>query len=193
MQHGLASPFQFAPPSPLSGRTILQIIPSLEGTSSERSAIDLADALTEAGARALIASTGGAMVSELQARGGAWLPFPADSRNPLAMANNVRKLRELIRAERPCVVHAHGQASAWVALGATQLTGTPLVTSFGGRSAGRQAMTHHYDSVLARGDLVLVPSTHAGDAAADAFPWVRERLRVVPTGIDVHRFSLSAV
>ncbi len=193
MQHGLASPFTLAPPSCLSGLTVLQIIPALDAGASERTALDLADALTEAGARALVATTGGALVGELQARGGVWIPFPADSRNPLAMANNVRKLRDLIRVERPSAIHAHGQAAAWVALGAAQLTGTPLVTSFGDRPTARQAVTHHYDSVLARGDVVLVPSEHAGAAAVAAFPWVRERLRIVPAGVDVHRFSAAAV
>ncbi|MDP4594184.1 MAG: hypothetical protein NWT00_06415, partial [Beijerinckiaceae bacterium] len=52
--------------SPLAGHTILQIIPELDAGGAERTTIDIAAALTDAGARALVASQGGRLVSELQ-------------------------------------------------------------------------------------------------------------------------------
>ena len=61
----------------LAGRTILQIIPRLDAGGAERTTIDIAAALAEAGARALVATEGGRLVSELQAVGGIWIPFPA--------------------------------------------------------------------------------------------------------------------
>ena len=63
-----------SPPSaaraPLAGRTILQIIPRLDAGGAERTTIDVAAALVRAGARALVASEGGRLASELQAVGG---------------------------------------------------------------------------------------------------------------------------
>ena len=70
---------------PLAGRTILQIIPELEAGGAERTAVDIAAALARAGARALVATEGGRLVGELQAKGGIWAPFPAGTKNPLAM------------------------------------------------------------------------------------------------------------
>ena len=193
MQHGLVSPFAQVSPSPLAGRTVLQIIPALDAGGSEQNTLDIAAALTEAGAQALVASTGGRLVSELQARGGVGVPFPADSKNPLAMANNIRKLRDLIRIERPAVVHAQSRAPAWVALGATRLTKTPFMTTYHGSYSGRHAVKLHYNSVMARGDLVLANSHYTGDLIVSLYPWARERVRIVPLGVDLRRFSAAAV
>ena len=51
----------FAAPGthPLAGRTILQIIPELQAGGAERTTVDIAAALSAAGARALVASEGG--------------------------------------------------------------------------------------------------------------------------------------
>ncbi len=142
----------------LAGATVLQIIPSLDAGGAERTTIDIAGALAEAGGRALVASRGGRLVSELQARGGIWIPFPADAKNPAAMAWNVARLARLIRLERPAIVHARSRAPAWVALGATRLTGTPFMTTFHGAYGGTSALKLRYNSVMARGDVVIANS-----------------------------------
>src|ERR1700677_930042 len=80
----------------LAGRTIMQVIPRLDAGGAERTTIDVADALVRAGARALVASEGGRLASELQAIGGVLLPFPAATKNPLSMLLNVRKLARLM-------------------------------------------------------------------------------------------------
>ncbi|MGL4728029.1 MAG: glycosyl transferase, partial [Bosea sp. (in: a-proteobacteria)] len=50
---------------PLAGRTILQIIPTLDAGGAERTTLDIAEGLTRIGARALVASEGGRLVGEL--------------------------------------------------------------------------------------------------------------------------------
>ena len=44
----------------------------VDAGGAERTTIDIAEALTEAGARALVATEGGRLVGELQAKGGIW-------------------------------------------------------------------------------------------------------------------------
>ena len=193
MQQSLASPFVHVAASPLAGRTVLQIIPSLQAGGAERIAIDIAGALADVGARALVATTGGRLISELQARGGIWVPFPADTKNPIAMAANVARLRRLIEQERPAVVHAQSRAPAWVALGATRLTRTPFMTTFHGSYSGRHAIKLQYNSVMARGDLVLANSHYTADLIARTYPWARDSVRVVWPGIDLRTFQPAAV
>ncbi len=188
-----ATPFVPAAAAPLAGRVVLQITPSLDGGAGARMILDIAAALSEAGARPLVASAGGRLVSELQARGGVWVPFPADTRNPLAMLGNVRTLAQLIRSEGPAIVHAQSRASAWVALGATRLTHTPLVTTYHGAYAGRHPIQLQYNSVMARGDAVLVDSHFVGEAIVGLYPWARDRVRVIWPGIDLRSFSPGSV
>src|SRR5436305_2034925 len=136
---------------PLAGRTILQIVPELDSGGAERAAIDIAEALAGAGARALVATEGGRLISELQAKGGIAIRFPAATKNPLAMMANVSRLTQLLRGERVDLVHARSRAPAWVALAAARLGRVPLVTSFHGIYSGRSPIKLNYNSVMARG------------------------------------------
>ena len=97
---------------PLAGRTILQIVPELDSGGAERAAIDIAEALAGAGARALVATEGGRLISELQAKGGIAIRFPAATKNPFAMAANVSRLTQLLRGERVDLIHARSRAVA---------------------------------------------------------------------------------
>src|SRR5258708_25336306 len=96
MNQGAISPFVHNVESSLAGRTILQIIPQLHAGGAERTTIDIAEALTDVGARALVACAGGRLVSELQAKGGLWIPVPANSKNPPAIAFHVGQLIRLV-------------------------------------------------------------------------------------------------
>lgn len=189
------APADFAPetPGPLAGRTILQIIPELDAGGAERTTIDVAAALAEAGARPLVAAEGGRLVSELQARGGVWLPFPAKTKNPLAMAANVPKLARLIREEGVDLIHARSRAPAWVALAAARMTKRPFVTTYHGSYAGRSAVKVAYNSVMARGDVVIANSDYTADLINQHHPFARERVRVIHRGTDFRRFAAGVV
>ncbi len=197
MRPGLStSPSQSASPGPVSelaGRTILQIIPELSAGGAERTTIDVAEALVASGARALVACDGGRLVSELQARGGLWIPFPAKSKNPLRMAMNVRNLQKLIVQERVDLVHARSRAPAWVALGAARRAGVPLVTTYHGAYAGSSTLKILYNSVMARGDIVIANSEFTRDRIVDMHPFAKDRIVVIHRGADLRAFQPDQV
>ena len=173
----------------LAGRTILQIIPDLDAGGAERTTIDIAAALAEAGARPLVACRGGRLISELQAKGGVWIEFPAAAKNPLRMALNVRRLRDVIRSEAVDLVHARSRAPAWVALGAARWAGIPFVTTWHGAYNGGSAPKLLYNSVMARADLVIANSHWTAEQIGLLHPWARERLRVIPRGADMKQLT----
>ena len=177
----------------LEGRTILQIVPELDAGGAERTTIDIAAALVDSGARALVASAGGRLVSELQARGGLWIPFPAKTKNPLQMALNVVKLRRLMLAERVDLVHARSRAPAWVALGATRGGKIPFVTTYHGAYAGRSKFKIGYNSVMARGDVVIANSRFTERRICELHPFAAGRINVIHRGTDPEKFSPQAV
>ena len=187
------APFGRAASGSLAGRTILQIIPRLDAGGAERTTIDIAAALVREGARALVASEGGRLASELQAVGGVLAPFPAATKNPFAMALNVPRLARLIAEEGIDLVHARSRAPAWVALGACRKAGRPFVTTYHGAYGGRSALKLRYNSVMARGDVVIANSQFTADAIERLYPFARGRLSVIPRGTDLARFSPAAV
>ncbi|HUZ91110.1 MAG TPA: glycosyltransferase, partial [Methylocella sp.] len=152
-----------------------------------------AAALGAAGARALIACAGGRMTGELQAKGGVFVPFPSRTKNPFAMALNTRRLARLIAAENIDVVHVRSRALAWVAYGATRMTKTPLVTTFHAGCQGFNPITMRYNSVLARGDLVLADSGFTAALAGKLHAPAAGKIRVVHQSLDCRIFAPDTV
>ena len=165
----------------------------LDAGGAERTTIDIAAALVEAGARALVACEGGRMASELQAVGGVLIPFPAASKNPIAMFFNIRKLARLIYHERVDLVHARSRAPAWVALHASHITDRPFVTTYHGAYSGHSTLKLSYNSVMAKGDVVIANSRYTSALIERLYPEAREKLRVIPRGVDLRAFSPASV
>ncbi|MFZ9500551.1 MAG: glycosyltransferase family 4 protein [Beijerinckiaceae bacterium] len=191
MRPGLISPRSGA--SVLTGRTILQIIPELNAGGAERTAIDVAAALAQAGARALVASEGGRLVSELQALGGVWIPFPARTKNPISMALNVGRLKDVIAREGVDLVHARSRAPAWSALGATRSLRKPFVTTYHGAYGARSQIKAFYNSVMARGDVVIANSHYTARLIESAYPESAGRIIAIHRGADLRAFAPDAV
>lgn len=181
----------FSPPpsKPLLGRTILQIIPDLNAGGAERTTVDIAEGLSQAGARALVATEGGRLVGELQTKGGIWVPFPAATKNPVAMAMNVGKLMRLMREERVDLVHARSRAPAWVAFAAARALKIGFVTTYHGAYNGKSAPKILYNSVMARGDVVIANSHFTAELIQKTHRIEAQRLRVIPRGTNFEAFA----
>ena len=185
-----------APPDvgALAGACVLQIIPELDAGGAERTTVDVAAGLAAVGARALVATEGGRLVGELQAKGGHWLRFPAASKNPAAMAVNVARLMALCRREGVQLVHARSRAPAWVALGAVRRLGLPFVTTYHGSYSGRTGVKVLYNSVMARGDAVIANSRYTAALIARLHAeQAGDRVRVIHRGTDLSTFTPVAV
>lgn len=182
-----------APDQRLAGRTILQIVPDLQSGGAERATVDVAEALGRVGARCLVASRGGRMVSELQSKGGVWAPFPAATKNPFAMALNSVRLARIIRDEGVDIVHARSRAPAWVAYYAARQTGAKLVTTYHSAYSGASPIKQRYNGIMSAGDAVIAISEFAAQRIRDLHPESAERIVVIPRGADLRAFSPAAV
>ncbi|MDR1828369.1 MAG: glycosyltransferase family 4 protein [Methylobacteriaceae bacterium] len=177
----------------LAGKTVLQIIPELEAGGAERTTVDIAEALAQQGACALVASEGGRLVGELQARGGSWIPFPAATKNPFRMVYNIRKLVQICQRERVDLLHARSRAPAWVALAAARLLHIPFITTYHGSYSAGSSIKNLYNSVMARGDVVIANSRYTADLIRKAHPASGNRIAVIYRGTDLSEFSLEKV
>ena len=186
------SPFGRGASAPLAGRTILQIVPPVDAGGDERATLAVTAALAEAGARALVATDSGELASELQAIGGLHVRFPAGTKNPLAMALNMRRLQRIIASERVDLVHARSRWAAWAAVRACRKAKRPLITSLQG-DGGRSRPRNSFETAVAEGDLVIAPSEFVARRAAGVFPAARMRLRVVRPGLDLTKLQPERV
>ncbi len=173
--------------------TILQIIPALEAGGAERAAVDIAAALTKAGYGALVVSSGGRMVKELEKTGAHHITHDVASKNPLVMIANIFWLKGLIAREKIALIHARSRAPAWSAFFAAKLAGIPFVTSFHAAYKGTFFLKRLYNSVMARGDRIIAISQFIAQHIRDKFKTDQKRIVIIPRGIDFSRFDGAAI
>jgi glycosyltransferase involved in cell wall biosynthesis len=175
------------------GFTLLQVVPELETGGAEQTTVDVARAVVAAGGRALVASRGGRLVSRLQADGGRLVPMPADSKNPLVMIGNARRLAGLIRRERVNLVHARSRAPAFSALWAARATHTPFVATYHGVYRATSGLKRWYNAVMTRGDLVIANSDYTRDHVLAEHGLSPDKVVSIPRGVDLDRFDPAKV
>lgn len=174
-------------------RTILQIIPSLESGGAERTTVEMARAITAMGWRAIVATHGGRLVSDVEAAGGRVVAMPVHSKNPLVIYANGAKLERLIRAERIDLVDVRSRAPAWSALIATQKTGARLVATYHGAYAASNPVKRLYNSGMVRADLVIANSEFTASSIRAQYALAPGKVTVIPRGADLDAFDPQKV
>ena len=164
--------------------TILQIIPALDTGGAELSAVEIAQAIVQAGGRALVATTGGRMAKAITTAGGEIIVFPAATKNPALMLANARALAGIIRRENVDLVHARSRAPAWSALWATRMTNRPFVTTYHGAYSERGPLKRAYNSVMAKGSPVIANSAFTAGLIRSRYGTRAENIRVIHRGVD---------
>ena len=178
----------------LSGRTILQVIPDLGAGGAERTTIEIAEALTAVGATALVVSRGGRLERDLAKAGGELIRMEnAASKSPFAIAANAAAITRIVRQRKVDLIHARSRAPAWSALWAARRTHRPFVTTYHGVYNRKSDLKRLYNSIMARGDVVIANSEFTAAHVRVEHPAAADRVIAIPRGVDIARFSPDAV
>jgi glycosyltransferase involved in cell wall biosynthesis len=177
----------------MTGKTILQVAPELSAGGVERTVLEVTEAIIAAGGRALLASRGGRLEDEFAALGGELFPMDAKSKNPITLKLNQRKLEGLIAREGVSLVHARSRAPAWSAYWAAKAAGVPFVTTYHGAYSGKTRLKRAYNSVMAKGDLVIANSNWIAAHVRAEHGIAEDRIVTIPRGVDLAEFDPVAV
>jgi glycosyltransferase involved in cell wall biosynthesis len=178
------------PPDP---PIILQVLPSLVTGGVERGTVEIAKAIVEAEAVALVASAGGPMVHQIERDGGTHIPMRLTTKSPLGIWRNARALEAVIRERKVSLVHARSRAPAWSAWLACRRTGVPFVTTYHGTYDESLPLKRHYNSVMARGRIVIAASRFIADLLTTRHHVDGSRIRIIPRGVDLSVFDPATV
>jgi glycosyltransferase involved in cell wall biosynthesis len=173
--------------------TILQIIPQLDAGGAELSTVEIAEAIIQAGGRAIVLSEPGRLTSRLQAAGARAVTFPAATKNPLRMLANARAMARMVTEHGVDIIHARSRAPAWSALLAARRTHVPFVTTYHGAYGETNALKRAYNSVMARGDVVIANSRYTADLIATRYATARDRIEVIHRGVDGTTFDAQRI
>ena len=177
----------------MKNRVILQVAPELSAGGVERTVLEVTEAIVQAGGRALLASRGGRLEAEFERLGGELFRMDAKSRNPLTIRINEGKLRQIIREEKVDLVHARSRAPAWSAYAAARAEGIPFVTTYHGAYSGTSGLKRAYNSVMAKGDVVIANSNWIAEHIRKVHETPADRIVTIPRGVDLAEFDPRAV
>lgn len=169
--------------------TVVQLLPALESGGVERSTLEIAQALVEAGHRARVISAGGRLVARLEALGAEHVALGIGRKSPLTFRHVFALRRAIADAD---IVHARSRLPAWLARAA--LRGLPaaqrprFVTTVHGLNSPSR-----YSAVMASGERVICVSPSVRAHVLRHYPQTNPlKLRVIERGIDPAAFPRAA-
>ena len=173
--------------------TLLQVIPDLDTGGAEQTTLDVAEAVVKAGGRAVVASHGGRMVADLEARGGVLAPMPVQSKNPMVMLANRGRLIDLIEREAVDLVHVRSRAPAFATFSAAKAADVPCIATYHGLYSSGNPLKRWYNSVMTRGVLTIANSDFTRGHIIAEHHADPARVIAIPRGIDLVRFDPAKV
>ena len=164
---------------------ILQILPSLDVGGVETGTVDLVRYLVANGHKAIVVSSGGRLVRELDRVGARHYNLPVGKKSLFTIIRMVGALRDIIRREDIDIVHARSRVPALIAYFACKQTNRVFITTAHGY------YKKHFLSVpMSWGKYVIVASNIMARHMADNFGVPHDRLRLIPRGVDLEAFRI---
>jgi glycosyltransferase involved in cell wall biosynthesis len=173
--------------------SVLQVTPELNAGGVERTTLEIAEAISRAGGLALVASAGGRLEPDLEAAGGELIRLPVHTKNPFVALANVFRIARLARKRGVRIIHARSRAPAWSAMLAARLARVPFVTTFHGIYNARSPLKRFYNSVMARGDIVIANSHYTREHILARYNAAPARVLAIPRGVDLEVFDRERV
>lgn len=169
------------------------MVPELDTGGAELTTVEVAEAVVRAGGRAFVATEGGRLAERLIKAGGEIVELATTSKNPVRMVGNANSLLRFCRANSVDIIHARSRAPAWSALSAARRAGIPFVTTYHGAYSENGPIKRTYNSIMARGDVVIANSRYTAELIKSRYGTPGDRVRVINRGVDLERFDRRAV
>ena len=172
---------------------IVQVLPQLVRGGVERGTLEMAQAIIDAGGRAIVVSGGGPMVRHLQRIGATHHTLPVGSKNPFSWSGTRSRLRALLKNEQADLVHVRSRMPALVSLPAARALGLPNVSTVHGRFKAHNIAKRYFNGKLLAADHVIAISHYVDSQIRAQFGDMGDRLSVIQRGVDIDVFDPAAV
>ncbi len=165
---------------------ILQLLPALTVGGVERGVLDISKGLIARGHRVTVISAGGPLVEPLTRLGAVHHELPIHEKALDSMGRAYPAVAQIIRSSNVDIVHARSRVPAWIGWMASRASQRPFVTTAHGFYR-----PHLMSRVMVWGRLVIAPSESLGRYLIEHFGLPKDRLRVIPRGVDLEEFHFN--
>ena len=170
---------------------VMQILPALQSGGVERGTIEIAKALTEAGYKNYVVSSGGPMAYDLKRIGVEHITLPVHSKNPITIFKNARRLKKIICEKEVDIVHVRSRAPAWAAwLAVRKNPKVKFLTTFHGTyGLSPKFLKKPYNAVMTKGKLIISISNFITEHLKKNYGVPEDKIRLIHRGADVEKFD----
>ncbi|MBX3487343.1 MAG: glycosyltransferase family 4 protein [Candidatus Paracaedibacteraceae bacterium] len=166
---------------------IIQLVPRFNSGGVERVTIDTAGFLANCDdAPTYVASQGGLLQPELEARGVHHITLPLATKNPIKIILNGFRLAKLVKELGIDLIHARSRAPAWSAWFASKLSGKPYIATYHGAYHVNVPLKNWYNSSMVRGKCVISISDFVTRLIQERHGNLNPIIHRIYPGVDAH-------
>ena len=133
------------------------------------------------------------MVPELEKLGVEHITLPVDTKNPLKLWFNAKKLAQIAREKEAGVIHVRSRAPAWSVKWASRETKIPYIATYHGRYGTKPALKKLYNRVMVQGEKVIAVSNFIKNHLMEEYKVPEEKIVVIPRGADINLFDPAKI
>ena len=175
---------------------IVQILPALNLGGVERGTIEMARAIIDAGGKAVIISSGGQLVPQLQRIGAIHISLPVHVKNPLKWGRIRRQLRGHLKEQGADIVHVRSRAPAWIALPVAKRLGIETISTIHGKFKAQNIFKKIYNAKILSAKKLIAISEHVKNGILDKhnnIDGLTDKMTVIHRGVDIDYFNPANV
>ena len=163
---------------------IMHLLPSLSSGGVEQVVLELCRGMREHGVESVVVSGGGGLVKDVEVAGAKHYTRSIGKKSPATLWQ-VWRMAQLLRAEKPNILHIHSRVPAWVGCLAMRLLRREerphLLTTFHGFYS-----VNRYSAIMTRGERIIAVSRFTKQHILEAYPsTLPERIIVIDNSIDL--------
>ena len=174
---------------------IVQIVPQMNRGGVERGTVEIAEAISARGWKAVVICNGGRMENQLRRAGAEVYTLPVDTKNPLKWPAVRRRLKAVLLSVGADIVHVRSRAPAWIALPLTRAMGIHSISTIHSKFVPQNSVKRIYnqkmltaDGIIAISDYVKsVITSHYSEAVSE------KAIQVIHRGVDLDVFDPAKV
>ena len=174
---------------------IVQIVPQMNRGGVERGTVEIAEAISARGWKAVVICNGGRMENQLRRAGAEVYTLPVDTKNPLKWPAVRRRLKAVLLSVGADIVHVRSRAPAWIALPLTRAMGIHSISTIHSKFVPQNFVKRTYnqkmlsaDGIIAISDYVKsVITSHYSEAVSE------KAIQVIHRGVDLDVFDPAKV